>query len=144
MKVSVILQNKSSRDVATIAPEASIAEAAAQLSELGIGALVVSPGGGSIAGILSERDIVRRLSSHGPAVLQDRVDVLMTAEVETCTATETALDVLGRMTAGRFRHMPVIGPDERMVGILSIGDVVKARLEEIETENAAMADMLSG
>jgi len=98
---------------------------------------------GGIAGILSERDVVRRLGEEGPAVLARRVSELMTHTVETCGADDTAFHLLGRMTDGRFRHMPVLDEDGGMAGILSIGDVVKARLEEIEAENAAMADMLS-
>ena len=143
MKVSVILQKKGSSEVATIAPEATIADAVAQLSAQGIGALVVSKTGRDIGGIISERDIVRRLGSDGPEILGRSVTAAMTAAVETCTKDDTAFDLLGRMTVGRFRHMPVVEGDGQMTGILSIGDVVKARLEEIEAENAAMADMLS-
>ena len=144
MKVSVILQKKGSADVTTIAADASAREAVAELSQRRIGALVVvGSGGDDIAGILSERDIVRRLGQDGADVLDRSVGDLMTNEVMTCSAEDTAFDLLGRMTEGRFRHMPVVGHDGRMIGILSIGDVVKARLEEIEAENAAMADMLS-
>ena len=143
MKVAVILQKKGSSDVACIAPDASVAEAVAQLSSRRIGALVVSPGDGRIDGILSERDVVRRLGTDGPGVLSQPVSEMMTARVETCSKDETAFDVLGRMTKGRFRHLPVVDENRKMIGILSIGDVVKARLEEIEAENAAMADMLS-
>lgn len=142
MKVSVILQKKGSAEVATISPAATASDAVKELSRRRIGALVVTSRGG-IAGIISERDIVRRLGEEGPGVLARPVSDLMTTTVETCGADDTAFDLLGRMTDGRFRHMPVVGPDGRMAGILSIGDVVKARLEEIEAENAAMADMLS-
>lgn len=144
MKVSVILANKGSSAVATISPGATIAEAVDLLAAKGIGALVVSPDGGEIAGILSERDIVRHLAADGPGVMSRSAADLMTREVETCTGEDTAIGVLGRMTRGRFRHLPVTGPDGRMIGILSIGDVVKARLEEMEAENKAMAEMLSG
>lgn len=144
MKVSVILQKKGSADVATIAPAATVEDAVRDLSHRRIGALVVSPGAGEIGGIISERDIVRRMGEEGRAVLARPVSEIMTATVETCTADDTAFDLLNRMTTGRFRHMPVVGPDGRMVGILSIGDVVKARLEEIEAENAAMAEILTG
>jgi CBS domain-containing protein len=145
MKVSVILQSKGSTEVATIAPNATVSDAVKELSRRRIGALVVPSGGegSGIAGIISERDIVSRLGEEGPGVLARSVAELMTSDVETCTADDTAFHLLGRMTERRFRHMPVIGPDGRMAGILSIGDVVKARLEEIEAENAAMADMLS-
>jgi len=144
MKVSLILQKKGSSEVATIAPDAALRDAVAILSDKRIGALVVSPGGGQIAGILSERDVVTRLGQDGPDALDTPVHTVMTADVETCTADETALVLLDRMTKGRFRPLPVVGKGDLMIGILSIGDVVKARLEEIEAENAAMADMLSG
>lgn len=144
MKVSVILQKKGSADVVTISPAATVSEAAKELSRRRIGALVVSAGDGMIAGIVSERDIVRRLGEEGPGVLARSVSDIMTGTVETCTEEDIAHHLLERMTAGRFRHMPVLGPDARMCGLLSIGDVVKARLEEIESENAAMAGMLSG
>jgi len=143
MKVTAILKKKGSSDVATIAPDESLGTATKYLSERRIGALVVSAGDGIISGILSERDIVHRMGQIGPAALSGRVSDVMTADVETCSAGDTAFDLLDRMTSGRFRHMPVVGPDARLIGILSIGDVVKARLEEIEAENAAMADMLS-
>ena len=144
MKVSVILSQKGSNEVATIAPTATVSEAVSQLASRSFGALVVSAGDGMIDGILSERDIVRRLGNDGTGVLDQPVGSVMTSTVETCTTEETALEVLGRMTRGRFRHLPVVDGDGRMTGLLSIGDVVKARLEEIERENAAMADMLSG
>ena len=144
MKVSLILKNKGSSDVATIARNRSIADAIAMLATKKIGALVVSPGDGSVDGILSERDIVAALGANSVATLDQNVEDLMTSSVESCVADDTAFDVLGRMTSGRFRHMPVLNSAGDMVGILSIGDVVKARLEEIESENAAMADMLSG
>lgn len=144
MKVSVILQKKGSHDVTTVPSSSSVGDAVAMLSQMRIGALVVSDGDGRIAGILSERDIVSRLGSEGADVLAKPVSDLMTTTVETCTSEDTALGLLERMTTGRFRHMPVIDGDGRLSGILSIGDVVKARLEEIEAENAAMADMLSG
>ena len=86
---------------------------------------------------------MRRLGSDGADVMQLPVGAVMTAKVETCTADETAIGVLGRMTSGRFRRLPVVDDSRRMIGLLSIGDVVKARIEEIERENAAMADMLS-
>jgi CBS domain-containing protein len=143
MKVSVILQKKGSHEVATIAPDTSASDAVRELSRRRIGALVVTSSGGAIAGIVSERDIVRRLGEEGPGALGRPVSEIMTTTVQTCGPDDTAFDLLGRMTEGRFRHMPVTAPDGRMAGILSIGDVVKARLEEIEAENAAMADMLS-
>ena len=144
MKVSVILQKKGSTEVATIPPTATASDAVKELSRRRIGALVVTANGSDIAGIVSERDIVGRLGEEGPGALARPVSEIMTRAVQTCTADDTAFDLLDRMTEGRFRHMPVVGADAEMEGILSIGDVVKARLEEIEAENAAMADMLSG
>jgi CBS domain-containing protein len=143
MKVSVILQKKGSFEVATIDPTFSTSDAVKELSQRKIGALVVTTGAGEIAGILSERDIVRRLGEEGPSALARPVSEIMTTTVQTCTSDDTAFELLGRMTQGRFRHLPVLDAEGRMGGILSIGDVVKARLEEIEAENAAMADMLS-
>lgn len=143
MKVSVILQKKGSVEVATIGPTAAASDAVRELSQRRIGALVVTSGGGRIDGIVSERDIVRRLGEEGPAALARPVSEIMTKTVQTCGADDTAFELLDRMTTGRFRHMPVMGSGGQMEGILSIGDVVKARLEEIEAENAAMADMLS-
>lgn len=144
MKVSLILKKKGSNEIATIKSEQTISEAIATLTSKKIGALVVSNGGTAIDGILSERDIVAALGANGAEVMGKSVGDLMTVSVESCIADDTAFDVLGRMTSGRFRHMPVMGASGQMIGILSIGDVVKARLEEIESENAAMADMLSG
>lgn len=143
MNVQQILQSKGSIEVHTISPEASVAEAAAALGARKIGALVVSSGTGKVDGIVSERDIVRRLGQSGAAALQAHVSEIMTEKVESCRAEESANSVLERMTLGRFRHMPVMEGD-RMVGLLSIGDVVKARIEDIERENAAMAEMLRG
>ena len=143
MNVTHIMKLKGSSTVETIPPEASVAAAAAMLAEKRFGALVVSVTGKDIAGILSERDIVRALAREAGGCLTMPVSKLMTETVETCTPAEKANSVLERMTAGRFRHMPVT-EDGTMVGLLSIGDVVKARMAEIEQENAAMAGMLSG
>ncbi len=143
MNVTHILKLKGSSTVETIPPESSVAAAAAKLAEKGFGALVVSISGTDIAGILSERDIVRALAREAGGCLTMPVSKLMTEQVETCAPAETANSVLERMTVGRFRHMPVT-VDGEMVGLLSIGDVVKARMTEIEQENAAMVGMLSG
>ena len=143
MNVTHILKLKGSSTVETIPPESSVAAAAATLAEKGFGALVVSISGTDIAGILSERDIVRALAREAGGCLTMPVSKLMTEQVETCAPAETANSVLERMTMGRFRHMPVT-VDGEMVGLLSIGDVVKARMTEIEQETAAMVGMLSG
>lgn len=143
MIVMHILKLKGSAAVETIAPTAPISAAAATLAEKRYGALVVSTDGSSIAGIISERDIVRALAREAGGCLVMPVSKLMTESVETCAMSDTSNSVLERMSAGRFRHMPVV-EEGKMVGLLSIGDVVKARITEIEQENAAMADMLSG
>ncbi|HSF94796.1 MAG TPA: CBS domain-containing protein [Thermohalobaculum sp.] len=143
MIVMHILKLKGSNAVETIAPSAPISEAAAILAEKRFGALVVSSDDSTISGILSERDIVRALAREAGGCLTMPVSKLMTEEVSTCAPSDTSNSVLERMTTGRFRHMPVV-ENGKMVGLLSIGDVVKARITEIEQENAAMADMLSG
>lgn len=142
MNVEQILKSKGSISVDTIAANAKVAEAAAVLGKKRIGALVVTDGD-HVEGIVSERDIVRRLGQTGAACLDVEVGEIMTAKVSTCTPAESANSVLERMTTGRFRHMPVMEGD-KMVGLVSIGDVVKARIEDIERENAAMAEMLRG
>lgn len=143
MKISVILQQMGPRDVATIRPDQTVADASRLLSDRRIGAVVVSRDARRIDGILSERDIVRRLGAMGEDCLSMTVAEVMTDDVRTCTEDDTAIALLSRMTRGRFRHMPVVGPDGDMIAIVSIGDIVKARLEEMERENRAMAEMLS-
>ena len=143
MNVMHIMKLKGSSAVETIKPESTVAAAADILATKRFGALVVSVNGNDIVGILSERDIVRALAREAGGCLTMPISSLMTKTVETCSPEETANSVLQRMTAGRFRHMPVTDGGS-MVGLLSIGDVVKARMAEIEEENAAMANMLSG
>ncbi|HHB81496.1 MAG TPA: CBS domain-containing protein, partial [Aliiroseovarius sp.] len=129
--------------VFTIPPETSVADAAGMLSEKRIGALIVSEDGTTPSGILSERDIVRELGRRGPACMADKVADLMTAKLVTCTGECVTDEVLGRMTEGRFRHMPVM-QGEAMIGVISIGDVVKARLDELAHENKALQGMSMG
>ena len=143
MLVQRILDGKASKDVAVIAPDATIAEAAAMLAAKGIGCLVVSGDGTSPAGILSERDIVRAMHSAGSSCLDSTVAQLMTPDPQCCGLNDTADQVLARMTEGRFRHMPVV-EGGRMVGLISIGDVVKARLSELSMEKEALTDMITG
>lgn len=147
MLVRQILKSKSGEGaespVITVAPDASVAEAAALLARHRIGAVVVSAGGGRATGILSERDIVRELASRGSGCLNDRVEAVMTREITTCTCDEDADGVLAKMTLGRFRHLPVV-EGGRMVGLISIGDVVKARLSELSMEKAALEGMIMG
>jgi CBS domain-containing protein len=136
MTVAAILAAKG-RDVATITGDRLIVDAVAQLAQRKIGALVVVEGRDRIAGIISERDIVRAAARKGTAMFQDRVDSIMTSVVSTCTESETINEVMARMTRGRFRHMPVAS-NGRLVGIVSIGDVVKARIEQVEREAEEM------
>ena len=141
MNVETILAGKG-RDVLTIAPDAVIANAVRLLGARGVGAVVVSADGKIVAGILSERDIVHGLAEHGGALLDRRVDELMTRDVETCSGRDTDQEVLALMTERRFRHVPVV-EDGVLVGIVSIGDVVKSRLDGIASEAEAMRDYIS-
>lgn len=143
MTVSSILRIKGAHTVFTVKPGATIAEAATELSAKRIGAVVISPDGKRVIGILSERDIVRELGRRGAACLTDAVETIMTSKIIACTREERAIDVMQKMTDGRFRHMPVMEGD-MMVGIISIGDVVKARLDELATENDALEGMIKG
>lgn len=143
MLVRQILSSKPVTGILTVAPDASVAEAAQILSEKRIGALIVSADGRTLGGIISERDIVRELGKRGPGCMSDRVAELMTANVVGCSEGDTAVTVLEKMTAGRFRHMPVMD-GSRMIGVISIGDVVKARIEEVENENEALTGMIAG
>lgn len=143
MLVRQILAMKGGNDVVAIESEASIADAAILLSEKRIGALLVVGGDGMPKGILSERDIVRELGRRGDACLRDLVGDLMTTNLVTCSPDEKADDVLTKMTEGRFRHMPVVD-NGAMAGLISIGDVVKARLSELAMEKDALEGMIKG
>jgi CBS domain-containing protein len=143
MLVQHILTSKGDHGVITVAPGSTVQEVAALLSSKRIGAVIVSADGQAAKGIVSERDIVRELGKRGPACLSDKVESLMTAKIVSCTQSEGTDAVLGRMTDGRFRHMPVI-EDGKMVGLISIGDVVKARLMELAAEKDALEGMIKG
>ena len=143
MLVHQILKSKTDEGVVTIKPGTTVAQAAEILSSLRIGALIVSPDGKQPAGILSERDIVRELGRRGPSCMADLVDDIMTSKLVGCSRDETADAVLEKMTAGRFRHMPVMEGGE-MVGLISIGDVVKSRLSELSMEKEALEGMIKG
>lgn len=140
MTVASLLKNKP-ENIVTVLAETPIGDAATLLADNRIGAVVVTDGADHVAGILSERDIVRGLSSHGASVLTKPVSELMTAPVETCNRSETINHVMYRMSEGRFRHMPVT-EDGRLVGVISIGDVVKHRISDLEHEKAAMQDYI--
>ena len=143
MLVQQILASKGDLGVITVAPGTTVQEVAALLSSKRIGAVIVSGDGKAATGIISERDIVRELGRRGAACLSDKVESLMTSKIVHCTRSEGTDAVLGRMTDGRFRHMPVI-EDGQMVGLISIGDVVKARLMELAAEKDALEGMIKG
>jgi CBS domain-containing protein len=143
MLVQQILNAKPMAGVTTIMPGLTLRDAVKILSEKRIGAVIVSSDGKRVAGILSERDVVRELGRSGPAALDTAVEKVMTAAIVGCTRSDTADQVLERMTAGRFRHMPVMESGE-MVGLISIGDVVKARLDELAMEKDALEGMIKG
>lgn len=132
MTVKSILDQKG-HDVVTLGPDATLAEAAGLLAEKRIGAVVVTDAAGAIRGILSERDIVRVIGQSGAAALAMQVSGVMTAKVTTCRETHTVNHVMEVMTRGRFRHLPV-ERNGRLDGIVSIGDVVKRRIETVERE----------
>jgi CBS domain-containing protein len=136
MIVAQMLKGKSV-GVITVAPSDPVVKAAKLLAEHKIGAVVVSADGTSIAGILSERDIVRELAARGAAVLDAPVRDLMTVKVITCRLNDSINEIMAMMSQGRFRHLPV-AEHGALVGIISIGDVVKARVAEIENEANAL------
>lgn len=140
MTVKSILASKG-RDVATIAPTETLANAIAILRQRNIGALIVLGAHQRVIGIVSERDIVRAIAERGAAALDDTLSQVMTRKVETCGETETIASIMERMTAGKFRHVPVLH-QEQLVGIVSIGDVVKHRLGEMEREHSALRDYI--
>jgi CBS domain-containing protein len=140
MTVSIILAAKG-RDVVSIEPNATLGSAIALLAEKRIGAAIILGAGGRIAGILSERDIVRALAEHGAAALDEPVSQTMTRNVSTCSENETVASIMERMTEGKFRHVPVVEQGQ-LVGIVSIGDVVKYRLLEMERDSAAMHEYI--
>jgi len=143
MLVSKILETKETSGIISVKPDSKVSDAAKLLSEKRIGTVVVSSDGATLDGILSERDIVRTLGADGPGCLNDTVSTLMTTKITTCAPTEQSDDVLTKMTQGRFRHIPVVDGD-KMIGLISIGDVVKARLSELAMEKDALEGMIMG
>ena len=142
MKVHNMLKQKGGT-VASIQPDAQISAAVKMLEAKGIGALVVSADGKTVDGIISERDIVRALAGYGEGLLAMPVDTIMTGDVVTCTPEDGLNHIMAEMTQRRFRHMPVI-EDGMLCGIVSIGDVVKSRLEELETETTVLREYIAG
>ncbi len=141
MKVESILKTKG-RDVITVPPEASVAEATRLLKEKRIGAVVVRGDGATVQGILSERAIVHALVEHGGGALKMRVSDLMTRDVVTCSPEDSIGNLMAQMTERRFRHLPVVEGGS-LCGMVSIGDVVKNRLDEVETEASAMREFIT-
>jgi CBS domain-containing protein len=142
MNVEAILRSKG-RNVVTVSPQATISAAADTLRRHGIGALVVSRDGKSVDGILSERDIVHALAEHGAAALNFEVARLMSRRVVTGTPSDTVAELMALMTGRRIRHIPII-EEGALAGIVSIGDVVKNRLDEVESEASSMREFIAG
>ena len=141
MTVARILKEKG-RDVLTTQPHRTLKEVAAQLAEKGVGAVVVSDAASNVLGILSERDVVRAIGKVGAKALEDPVSRHMTARVQTVGEDATIDEVMQTMTDGRFRHMPVV-EDGRLVGIVSIGDIVKRHVNAIDTERLALREYIA-
>jgi CBS domain-containing protein len=142
MQVRHILHGKG-RDVVAVASNASIADAAKLLTDMKIGALVVKDKSGKLTGIISERDLVHAIAEGGAAALSEQVGAHMTPAPQTCVETDTVEIVMEVMTRGRFRHVPVLDDNNRLCGMISIGDVVKTRIAETVSEAAALRDYIS-
>ena len=141
MKVEQILQSKGA-DIFSVKPDDTIAQAVSVLNEKNIGAVIVRDGSGEVVGILSERDIVRRLGTQGPDALTMAVSECMTKDVYTCAADASVDELMAKMTQKRIRHLPVTH-DGKVVGVVSIGDVVKRKIEEAEQEAAALKEYIA-
>jgi CBS domain-containing protein len=142
MRIGDLLRNKPRHEVITIRPDASVRELIALLAEHNVGALIVSADGTSVDGIVSERDVVRRLVEHDE-VLQGEVSSIMTASVETVDEQGLVDDLMKTMTERRIRHVPVL-TDGRLTGIISIGDIVKHRIDQLEFERDQLDHYVHG
>ena len=142
MRISDVLRVKGT-EIVTVTPDTRVRRLLAVLAEHRIGAVVVSHNGTSIDGIASERDIVRALAERGAAVLSEPVTAIYTAQVRTVTPQTSLEEVMRMMTVHRVRHAPVVA-DGGLAGIVSIGDVVKSRIDELETERAALTGYITG
>ena len=142
MNVEIILKTKGS-EVATTKPSATLAEVAGELASRKIGALVVSGDGSTVDGIISERDIVRAVAEAGTEALGKPVSTVMTRDVFTCSRHDSIGELMATMSKNRFRHLPVT-EDDKLCGMISIGDVVKYRLEEVEYEAEALRGFIAG
>ena len=143
MLVHQIIKSKPEAGVVTVGPDTSIADVAKILADKRIGTVVVSEDGKVALGVLSERDIVRELAQSGSSCLSRLVSDYMTRDVVTCNSRSAVSEVLSKMTEGRFRHMPVV-EDDAMIGLISLGDVVKAQLQALEMEKDALEGMIMG
>lgn len=132
------------RSVVTVEPRGTIRDAVDLLEEHGIGAVIVTSDGATIDGIISERDIVRNLVREQEGTLRLRVEDLMTESVTTCTSTDTIDAAMDIMTAGHFRHLPVVDADGNLQNVVSLGDLVRARLDELEARNHELRQMVTG
>ena len=141
MNVSAILRQKG-RAVTTAHPDTPLLEIANKLAAKRIGAILIVGAGGEICGIVSERDVIRALATSGASSLKEPVAQTMTRQVVTCLETDTLDELMAMMTARRFRHLPVV-TDGALVGIVSIGDVVKHHVAEVEMEATAMRDYIT-
>jgi len=142
MKISDVLRSKGG-GVVTIKPDDTVDHLLALLDEHRIGAIVVSTDGASVEGIVSERDIVRHLHGTGTSVLDGPVSAIMTSEVTTGSASDNIADLAGTMTEMRVRHVPIIDEDGTLTAIVSIGDIVKHRLSELQSERDALRDYIT-
>jgi CBS domain-containing protein len=142
MRISEVLAAKASQEVLTVRPDATVRELVELLAEHNIGALVVSADGSAVDGIVSERDVVRRLHED-EGVLSALVSSIMSAPVRTCEVHSTVDEVMAVMTERRFRHVPVV-KDDRLAGIVSIGDVVKSRMRDLEFERDQLGSYVHG
>ncbi len=142
MNVQSILGNKGS-GVVTIRADSSLADAVSTLRDAGVGALIVSDDGRHIDGIVSERDIVRALASHGASSLGRTVESVMSTDVVTCRPDDSVESLMVSMTQRRIRHLPVVDDAQVLGGVISIGDVVKSRLGQLESENQQLVEYIS-
>jgi CBS domain-containing protein len=140
MRIADVLRGKGGA-VVTINPEATVAELLAGLAEHNIGAMVVA-GSDGLKGIVSERDVVRQLHAHGASLLSQPVEQIMTSMISTCTKSDTVDSLTLLMTEHRVRHVPVL-EDGKLIGIVSIGDVVKTRMEELESEHEQLQSYIT-
>jgi CBS domain-containing protein len=141
MRIADVLRNKGAA-VMTINPDATVGELLAGLAERNIGAMVVV-GAESVVGIVSERDVVRELHRHGASALSQPVSKIMTSAVATCTKSDTVDAISVLMTQNRVRHVPVLDGNQKLIGIVSIGDVVKTRMEELEAEQQQLQSYIT-